>query len=336
MKLGVAIEETWDFFREIYADLNEHYAVELFQRSAIRSPVFQQRLMRRQFDRDMRTFLQRNDVVLFEWASGLLAAASHMPKSCGIVTRLHRYEMYKWADAVNWQNVDAVILVSEAKRDEFVRRFPQQADKAVVIPEAVSLERFTVQERAFSGELGIMSHMRPRKRIYDLVLTFQELLQEGSDVRLHVAGGEAAGFAEYYVAVHRLVERMGIADRVAFYGHVDEPEEWYRGIDIMVSNSYSEGLQVVPLEAIASGCFVLCHHWEGAEDLFLSEDLFLTNCELKEKIREFAAMSEPERQGRRLAQRTAVYERCDVDKTKNDIRRVIESVGDERASTRGE
>ncbi len=167
--------------------------MELFERSSLRSPFFRERLSRRQFDRDMREFLRRNDVVFFEWASGLLAAASQMPKTCGMVTRLHRYEMYRWADAVNWDSVDAVILVSEAKRQEFCRRFPSQAAKAVVIPEAVSLERFTVHERPFGGDLGIMCHFRPRKRIYDLVLTFSELLQEGSDLHLHIAGGRRQG-----------------------------------------------------------------------------------------------------------------------------------------------
>ena len=78
-------------------------------------------------------------MVFFEWASGLLASASHMAKTCGIVTRLHRYEMYRWADRINWDAVDRLILVSQAKLREFSAAFPQHVHKAVVIPEAVSV-----------------------------------------------------------------------------------------------------------------------------------------------------------------------------------------------------
>lgn len=326
MRLGVAIEETWDFFHEIYADLEERYEVDLFQRREVSMPVFRERINRQRFNRDMRQFLVRNDIAFFEWASELLVAASHMPKTAGIVTRLHRYEMYKWADSVNWDNVDAVILVSRAKRDEFASRFPEHAAKAVVIPEAVSLQRFTVQEREFRGDIGTMCHLRPRKRVYDLIVTFAEMLGDGHDLHLHIAGGRAEGFAEYDVAVHSLVERLGIRDHVTFYGHVEQAEEWYRNIDIFVSNSYSEGLQVTPLEAIASGCYCLSHHWDGAEDLFSVSDLFLTNCELKDKVRAFCRLEEAEREAERCRQRTALIERCDVDQTKVQIRQVIERV----------
>ena len=119
MKIGIAIEETWSFLHEIYADLQAHHTVTLFEPRQTGLPVFNQRLNSHLFRRNLRAFLQHNDVIFFEWASRLLAEASHMPKTCGIVTRLHRYEMYQWVDKINWANVDVIILVSEAKRAEF-------------------------------------------------------------------------------------------------------------------------------------------------------------------------------------------------------------------------
>src|SRR5690606_18831809 len=101
MRLGIAIEETWDFLHEIHADLAAHHDVTLFRRRQVGLPVFNARLNRALFRRDLGAFLRANDVVFFEWASELLAAASHLPKKAGIVTRLHRYEMYRWADRVN-------------------------------------------------------------------------------------------------------------------------------------------------------------------------------------------------------------------------------------------
>ncbi len=68
---------------------------------------------------DLSAFLAAHDVVFFEWGSELLALASRLPKTTRIITRIHRYEMYEWVDRVNWDVVDTIVLVSEAKRIEF-------------------------------------------------------------------------------------------------------------------------------------------------------------------------------------------------------------------------
>ena len=111
MKLGIAIEETWDFFHEIYKDLSSRHETSLFKRRTTKLRVAHSRINNYYFRNDLRALMQQNDVVFFEWASHLLEAASHMPKSCGIVTRLHRYEMYQFAERI--QCVDRVILVAQ-------------------------------------------------------------------------------------------------------------------------------------------------------------------------------------------------------------------------------
>src|SRR5687767_8222597 len=102
MRIGVAIEDTWDFFHEIYAHLSDRHKTSLFERKTASLPILANRVNRALHRFNMQEFMRHNDVVFFEWASGLLATASHLPKSCGIVTRLHRYELYQWADKINW------------------------------------------------------------------------------------------------------------------------------------------------------------------------------------------------------------------------------------------
>jgi glycosyltransferase involved in cell wall biosynthesis len=330
MRLGIAIEETWDFLHEIHADLTAHHDVTLFRRRQVGLPVFNARLNRALFRRDLGAFLRANDVVFFEWASELLAAASHLPKKTGIVTRLHRYEMYRWADRVNWDAVDRIILVTEAKRREFVRHFPVQASKVVVIPEAVSLQRFQPAQKTFSGDIGILCHLRPRKRVYELILAFHRLNQLRPGFHLHIGGGEAPGFGEYYEAMRALVRKLKLDNDVTFYGHVDKPEEWYANIDIFISNGYSEGLQVSLLEAIASGCYSLSHFWDGADELMPADTLYFGEAELVERILCYADMPETERERRRQALRQVVASRNDVDKTKREIRELIEAVASSR------
>jgi hypothetical protein len=126
MNLGVFVgEDMWTFFREIYADLEAHYRTEVFTRTTYNPPIFNRRINRWAFHNSIRSMLRRNDVSFFEWASDLLVAASHMPKECVIVTRLHSFELYEWAPKINWDAVDKVILVSRSIQEMFIDQYPE-------------------------------------------------------------------------------------------------------------------------------------------------------------------------------------------------------------------
>jgi glycosyltransferase involved in cell wall biosynthesis len=327
MKIGVANEETWAFFNEVYQELSDHHQAQIFTRRRSKTPVLQTRIERRLLKYDLQAFLRKNQVVFFEWASELLAAATHLPKTCGIVTRLHRYELYQWADRVNWDAVDKIILVSEAKRREFTNHFSQQSRKIVVIPEAISLSRFKPLPREFNGNIGILCHLSPRKRVYELILAFYEMSKVRQDIHLHIGGDPHPRFPDYAPALHSLVHELGIADKVTFYGKVSDPQSWYAKIDIFISNSYSEGLQVSPMEAIATGCYCLSHRWDGADELLPEENLFYSDLELTQKISAYCDVSEADRREMVAALMALVRERFDVDKTKILIREIVEEIG---------
>jgi glycosyltransferase involved in cell wall biosynthesis len=316
----------------VFAELAAHHETTQFQRRPSRLPVFRQRHDRYLEGHQMRRFLAANDVVLFEWAGERLAQASHMPQRAGIVTRLHRYELYRWADSIRWDGVDRVILVSEAKRREFCRRFPDQAGKVTVIPEAISLERFRPVERPFRGQLGILCHLSPRKRVYELILALRHLLARRNTFHLHIGGGPHATFPDYDPALRSLVARVGLEHQVTFHGPVSDPAAWYGGIDIFLSNSYSEGLQVSPMEAIASGCYCLSHAWEGAEEMLPPEDVFFGEDELVASILDYSDSPDERRRQRRMRQLDIVRSRFDVEHTKVRIREQVEAVAAARAA----
>jgi len=330
MKVGVANEDIWDFFHEIYADLEARHQTSLFKRRVFDLPILNTRVNRYFLQRDLQTFIQANQVIFFEWASELLAVTSQLPKRCGLVTRMHRYDMYDWLDHVNWANVDKIILVSQAKQQEFGSQLPDQAHKIVVIPEAVSLEKFQPQPSPFRGNIGILCHLKPRKRVYDLVLTFYELTQKMDGLHLYIGGDKRPLYADYYEALHTLVRKLGLQEKVTFDGRITAPQDWYHKIDIFVSNSYSEGLQVSPMEAMASGCYCLSHHWDGADELLPAENLFFTGSELQEKILSYCEASETEKQREITRLRDMVNEKFNIDKTKVQIRQIIEEVGASR------
>lgn len=326
MRIGIAIEETWAFFQEIYEDLQKHHQVRLYERKTSSLPVFRTRLKRYLSDQGLQNFLRENDIVFFEWASELLAAASHLPKTCAIVTRLHRYEMYRWVDKINWDAVDRIILVTDAKKAEFSARFPEQASKVIVIPEAVSLERFHPFEKTTRGDIGTICNLIPRKRVYELILAFYELHKTRTDLHLHIGGPEHDFYREYSAALYSLVKRLDIAGEVTFYGRIAEPEIWYHNLDIFVSNSYSEGLQVALLEAMASGIFSLSHAWEGAEELLPADCLFHSEKELVEKITHYLDKSSEDQQQLKQQMVRQVAGKSDMQYTIQSIRSLLEEV----------
>ena len=326
MRIGVVNENIWDFFHEIFDEFSAHHQTRLYQVKTTELPVFNTRVNRYLLDRSMKEFMRENDVVFFEWASELLVLASQLPKTCALVVRIHRIDLYDWIDQVNWDALDKVILVSEAKKREFSEHLPDQAHKVVVIPEAVSLHRFQFTDKAFNGSLGILCHLKPRKRVYDLILAFYELAQKRGDLRLYIGGDMRPRFRDYYGAIHRLVRELGLQDRVIYDGHVDDPESWYRKIDIFISNSYSEGLQVSPMEAMASGCFCLSHFWDGADELLPVENLFYTGTEFQEKVLQYCEASETEKRAQREKLYQLVCDQFDIDKTKVRIRELLEEI----------
>lgn len=325
MRIGIATEETWDFLHEIYEFISQHHEVSLFKRRTSPFPFFNERSDRYLLRRGLTKFVQSNDVVFFEWASHLLVEATQLPKCSGIVTRLHRYEMYKWVNRINWEAVDKIILVSQAKRQEFINRFPDQASKAIVVTEGVDPTKFQFKAKKFSGDIGILCHIAPRKRVYELVLAFSELVKERNDLHLHIGGDIKAIQDAYYFAIQDVVKKLNLQDKVTFHGHIKDPSNWYHNIDILISNSYSEGLQVSPMEAMASGCFCLSHHWAGAEELLPEQYLYYTDRQLQEKILKYCDLSEEKKLKEKSFMRSIVCEKFNVHKTKIDVLNVIKS-----------
>jgi glycosyltransferase involved in cell wall biosynthesis len=328
MKIGVINEDIWDFFHDIYDEFKLHHQTTLFDYKPNNLPVFNSRINRIRLLRKLKQFMHLHDVIFFEWASDYLAIASKLPKTCGIVVRMHRYDIYEWMDKVNWDNVDKIILVSQAKRLEFSKKCPNQGYKLVVFPEAISWERFKSVSKPFRGNLGILCHLSPRKRVYDLILTYYELVQKRPGLHLYIGGEMRPAFRDYFYALHRLVDNLNLRECVTFDGYVDQPETWYSKIDIFISNSYSEGLQVSPMEAMASGCYTLSHFWDGADELLPEEFLYYTNSELKDKILDYYDLSEKERFRWQKMQMDLVRDKFNIESTKQQIRLLVEDVAE--------
>jgi len=329
MQLGVALSQndSWHFFQDIYDDFKSHYQVEVFQYQQTKLPFFQERINKRNFRNKLSRFLKSKDVVFFEWASGLLAAATQLPKEGKIVTRLHSFELYEWASKIKWDNVDKVILVSNAMQQRFCNLYPEQSHKSIVIYNGIPLEKFKpLMPHEFHWKLGMVSSIAPIKRIYEVVLLLYSLHVHGVNASLHIAGKPTGDF-RYFAAIQRIVDELGLNQNVTFDGFITDIPNWLQNIDIFISNSFWEGQQTALLEAMATGVYCLSHNWAGADEILPLENLYFTEEEVVRKIKEYSHFSDVEKQRMGDLMRTIACEKFDAKQTKMKIRQVIDEIG---------
>ena len=98
-------------------------------------------------------------------------------------------------------------------------------------------------------------------------------------------------------------------------------------MDVIVSNGYSEGLQVSALEAMSSGRHVLSHFWPGAEEMLPLSHLYFTDDQLIEKLVEYAQTTADQKKEKSAEMRQTVVEKFNIDVARKDIRKLVESIG---------
>lgn len=331
MKLGLLNKETWiflDALREHFAGL---YDVRVFEPTPYPLPILKDQLAFRWFKRQLSQFLQDCDVAFFEWASEYVIEATHLPISTPIVTRLHRYEMFKWVDRINWERVSYVILDTEAMRQKLLKQTNLSPERAIVIrPMPIDPARMVYESRPIAGNIGTLCNLIPRKRVYEFILAFHALRAHQPDLHLHIGGPPRGSAPEYPDALAHLVERLGLQDAVTFHGRVEERWSWYQMLDIFVSYSHSEGMQVAPIEAGAAGCYVMSHWWEGADEIFPAGQRFITEAEFVQKANAYLTADYEARTAMRQHTLSFIHRECQQAIINEQVQAIVEKAYRER------
>ena len=188
------------------------------------------------------------------------------------VVRVHRARNEAAA-----RTCDRIIAISEYTRACFSEHFPMARDRVVVVPNGVGAA-FRPVEPEESGRrltaLGIarpyvlyVGTREPRKNLLGLIRIFRVVSEEIPDVRLVVAGARPWAEARTLHGVdawqgrevEEEVRRLGLGDRVAILGRVDEADlrALYSAAECFTFPSLLEGFGLPVLEAMACGCPVV-------------------------------------------------------------------------------
>ena len=161
------------------------------------------------------------------------------------------------------RRVDQAIALSNSVKGELCRLFPWAGPKTVVIGLGVDTRVFNPgrgPERRPANVPGrfvlSVASVSGHKNTEGLIRAFALVSARMPDVRLVLVGHLRPPYSE---RVRRLVEALGIPERVIFTGWIAEEEliRLYRTAEMLVFPSIYEGFGFPPLEAMACGCPVV-------------------------------------------------------------------------------
>ncbi|MFO7166543.1 MAG: glycosyltransferase family 4 protein [Chloroflexota bacterium] len=165
---------------------------------------------------------------------------------------------------------DAFVCISPAIRAELLS-VGMPAARLWDIANGVDLEHFRPvtpdQRRALRSALGLpdgplaiyAGRLSPEKGVDVLLAAWPATLQQVPDARLLLVGSGAQ-----QAALEEQARRLGVAERVIFAGGCDDVAPFLQAADLFVLPSYSEGLPVALLEALACGLPCVATSTDGA------------------------------------------------------------------------
>ena len=148
---------------------------------------------------------------------------------------------------------DAVVLISEATRQFFIRHRGLPANKAYVILNGARLERF-LRCPASPGAVrpgirfGTASRMVADKDHFTLLAAFAQVRESLPNAELHVAGD-----GPLRSRIRSFVSELNLDEKVILHGAIGDMPDYLSSLDIFVLASVNEGMSMAVLEAMAAG-----------------------------------------------------------------------------------
>lgn len=175
-----------------------------------------------------------------------------------------------------------LIAVSNAVRERVIE-LGCKDQATIVIHDGIEMERFANlkeynrslgHEIATSGKtIGFVGRIVPEKGPEDLLLALSGVVAQAPDVKL-VFWGEDEHNGEYLNWLVNHSVTLGVEDKVKFLGFQSNIEQAFRHSDVIVVPSrpeMPEGLPLVIVEALASGCIVVATPNSGITELLVDE-----------------------------------------------------------------
>jgi glycosyltransferase involved in cell wall biosynthesis len=172
--------------------------------------------------------------------------------------------MHGWTGALLFRETDGVIGVSKEITDAFRNKFRSCSHKFLCIPNSVDPMRFDgAQDReSIREELGLLpghfvigavANFKKVKNHACLIRAFAGLSERHQEMRLVLTGrGDEEDPENSEKEISDLIKRLGLEGRVVITGYRNDVARLLKGFDLFCLPSFSEGLPMSLLEAMAA------------------------------------------------------------------------------------
>jgi UDP-glucose:(heptosyl)LPS alpha-1,3-glucosyltransferase len=201
------------------------------------------------------------------WERGLAALGKCFDPAAWSFARLERKQYLG-------PNRPLVVVNSKMVRGHFERFYGVPPESVRVVSSAIDPGRFAADDRlrrrqeertrwGISPEetVGLFVAMNYRLKGLAPLIRAAALVPRDRPFRLAVVGHPKFG------PYQRLAARLGVADRIAFLGHRDDPKDAYFASDFLVHPTFYDPCSLVALEALACGLPVVTTRYNGASEL---------------------------------------------------------------------
>jgi len=175
------------------------------------------------------------------------------------------------------RNVNAVIAVSPAVREQLERVFP--AGRVAVIANGVAPRVLSTEERINKGNefrslhgipedsplIASIGEIKVGKGQRDFVLAANEVIKRVPDCHFVIAGKDNSIDQKFRRELKRLVRVLGHEEHFLWLDWLDDILPLMAAADVFVSASHSESFGLVILEAMAAGTPVVATETDGAK-----------------------------------------------------------------------
>ncbi|WP_312072947.1 glycosyltransferase [Atlantibacter sp.] len=227
-------------------------------------------------------YLKHCDVAWFEWGDGMVIPASRLPKYCRMVCRIHGYELFQpHLLQANWQNIDEVIVVSEAMKARFSELLGENLPASLQITVLANLTdhqpatQFSARRNPF--HLACVARFAPPKNLHMLLPLMQALVRVDKRYKVFIAG--RVEDERMYYSFCQLTHTYGLQNNIEYCGVVpaDKMAAWYQDKSCVVSVSYHETQGMGIFEAMLAGLKPVAFHASGGLDEYLPNDYLFSD-----------------------------------------------------------
>jgi glycosyltransferase involved in cell wall biosynthesis len=220
-----------------------------------------------------------NIIHTHEIRSNLFGLACSKIAKIPIITTFHGWiansikgKVYTSIDKITARYFDHIIAVSKAIQEELLR-VGIAAEKVTVLHNALVIDRYkpNPEDQQFRNELGIdknvflignIGRLSPEKGQTDLILAAKQIFMERNDIKIVIIGrGPEKGNIE------NMIKEFNIENRVILAGFQNDMMKVYNSLNLVVQNSYTEGLPNVVLEASLMGVPVIATDVGGTSEV---------------------------------------------------------------------